>query len=101
MGEVVKNRVRELIAEGYNQKVSIKMLQEEFKDLSTAMLTNAYKKTKATMKEEEEVKKIKEVLGEPDKEVADALEYIFEGETKEVENKAIVEEKRGQGYKYT
>lgn len=90
MGEVVENRVRELIAEGYNQKVSIKMLQEEFKDLSTAMLTNAYKKTKATMKEEEEVKKIKEVLGEPDKEVEEALEYIFE---EEVENKPIEEEK--------
>ena len=90
MGEVVENRVRELIAEGYNKKVSIKMLQEEFKDLSTAMLTNAYKKTKATMKEEEEVKKIKEVLGEPDKEVEEALEYIFE---EEVENKPIEEEK--------
>ena len=110
MGEVVENRVRELIAEGYNQKVSIKMLQEEFKDLSTAMLTNAYKKTKATMKEEEKLKKIveqkentgdvtnkiKEVLGEPDKEVADALEYIFEEETKEVENKPIEEEKEGK-----
>ena len=100
MGKVVENRVRELIVEGYNQKVSIKMLQEEFKDLSTAMLTNAYKKTKAAVAEEEKgndvSNKIKEVLGEPDKEVADALEYIFEDEVKEtveVENKPILEEK--------
>lgn len=95
MGKAVEKRVRELIAEGFNQKVSIKMLQEEFKDLSTAMLTNAYKKTKAAVVEEkanEVSNKIKDVLGEPDKEVADALEYIFEDE-----NKAIVEEKEDKG----
>lgn len=95
MGEVVEKRVRELIAEGFNQKVSIKMLQEEFKDLSTAMLTNAYKKTKAIVAEEkanEVSNKIKDVLGEPDKEVADALEYIFEEE-----NKVILEEKEDKG----
>lgn len=104
MGKVVENRVRELIVEGYNQKVSIKMLQEEFKDLSTAMLTNTYKKTKAAVAEEEKANdvsnKIKKVLGEPDKEVADALEYIFEDEVKEnvvVENKAILEEKEDKG----
>lgn len=106
MGEVVENRVRELIVEGFNQKVSIKMLQEEFKDLSTAMLTNAYKKTKAIVAEEkanEVSNKIKYVLGEPDKEVADALEYIFEDELKEdiknnviVENKAHIEEKESK-----
>ena len=97
MGQVVEKRIRELIKEGYNQKVSIKMLQEEFRELSTAMLTNAYKKTKAIVVEEEKLKKIaekeekskdvsnriKEVLGEPDKEVADALEYIFEDDLKE------------------
>lgn len=110
MGPEVEKRVRELIKDGFNQKVSIKMLQEEFKDLSTAMLTNAYKKTKAIVALEEQSKKlyeieekseeisnrIKEVLGEPDKEVADALEYIFEDELKEevvVGNKAISEEK--------
>lgn len=107
MGEVVEKRVRELIAEGFNQKVSIKMLQEEFKDLSTAMLTNAYKKTKAIVVEEkanEVSNKIKDVLGEPDKEVADALEYIFEDELKEDvkdnvtdENKADTEEKEDKG----
>lgn len=103
MGKAVEKRVRELIAEGFNQKVSIKMLQEEFKDLSTAMLTNAYKKTKAAVVEEkanEVSNKIKDVLGEPDKEVADALEYIFEDEVKEtvaVENKPILEEKEGKG----
>ena len=104
MGKVVEKRVRELIAEGYNQKVSIKMLQEEFKDLSTAMLTNAYKKTKAAVAEEEKANdvsnKIKDVLGEPDKEMADALEYIFEDEVKEtveVENKPILEEKEDKG----
>lgn len=97
MGEVVEKRVRELIEEGFNQKVSIKMLQEEFKDLSIAMLTNAYKKTKASVVEEE---KGNDVLGESDKEVADALEYIFEDELKEDvkdniadENKAHTEEK--------
>lgn len=108
MGEVVEKRVMELIAEGFNQKVSIKMLQEEFKDLSTAMLTNAYKKTKAAVVEEEKENyvsnKIKEVLGEPDKEVADALEYIFEDDLKEDvkdniigENKAHTEEKDNKG----
>ncbi len=118
MGKVVENRVRELIKDGYNQKVSIKMLQEEFKDLSTAMLTNAYKKTKATMKDEEKLKviaeqeekaedisnKIKEVLGDPDKELEDALEYIFEDDLKEDikdnvtdENKAHTEGKEIKG----
>lgn len=99
MEELVEKRVRELIAEGFNQKVSIKMLQEEFRDLSTAMLTNAYKKTKAKVAEEK-ANEIKDVLGEPDKEVADALEYIFEDEMKEdveVENKAILEEKEDKG----
>lgn len=114
MGPEVEKRVRELIKDGYNQKVSVKMLIEEFNNLSTAMLTNAYKKTKALVKLEEQSKKlseleersenisnkIKEVLGEPDKEVADALEYIFEEELKEdykdnviAENKAYTEEK--------
>lgn len=114
MGQVVEKRVRELIKEGYNQKVSIKMLQEEFRELSTAMLTNAYKKTKAIVVEEEKLKKIagkeekskdvsnriKEVLGEPNKEIEDALEYIFEDDLKENvkdnvtdENKAYTEEK--------
>lgn len=99
MEEVVEKRVRELIAEGFNQKVSIKMLQEEFRDLSTAMLTNAYKKTKAKVAEEK-ANEIKDVLGETDKEVADALEYIFEDEIQEdveVENKAILEEKEDKG----
>lgn len=99
MEELVEKRVRELIAEGFNQKVSIKMLQEEFRDLSTAMLTNAYKKTKAKVAEEK-ANEIKDVLGEPDKEVADALEYIFEDEIQEdveVENKAILEEKEDKG----
>lgn len=99
MAPEVEKRVRELIAEGFNQKVSIKMLQEEFRDLSTAMLTNAYKKTKAKVAEEK-ANEIKDVLGEPDKEVADALEYIFEDEIQEdveVENKAILEEKEDKG----
>lgn len=104
MGPEVEKRVRELIKDGYNQKVSVKMLIEEFNTLSTAMLTNAYKKTKAIVVEEEKANevsnKIKDVLGEPDKEVADALEYIFEDEAKEnvvVENKAILEEKEDKG----
>ena len=99
MEELVEKRVRELIAEGFNQKVSIKMLQEEFRDLSTAMLTNAYKKTKAKVAEEK-ANEIKDVLGEPDKELADALEYIFEDEIQEdveTENKAILEEKEDKG----
>ena len=68
MAPEVEKRVRELIAEGFNQKVSIKMLQEEFRGLSTAVLTNAYKKTKAKVAEEK-ANEIKDVLGEPDKEV--------------------------------
>lgn len=110
MAPEVEKRVRELIKDGYNQKVSVKMLIEEFNTLSTAILTNAYKRTKAIVSEEEKLKKIaeqeekekdvsnriKEVLGEPDKELEDALEYIFEDELKEevvVGNKAISEEK--------
>lgn len=92
MAPAVEERARELIKEGFNQKVSIKMLGEEFKGLSTAMLTNAFKKTKALVAEEQKLKKIaeqeekaedisnkiKEVLGEPDKEMDKFLEYIFE-----------------------
>ena len=114
MAPEVEKRVRELIKDGYNQKVSVKMLIEEFNTLSTAILTNAYKRTKAIVSEEEKLKKIaeqeekakdvsnriKEVLGEPDKELEDAIEYIFKDELKEdvkesvkSENKAHTEEK--------
>lgn len=114
MAPEVEKRVRELIKDGYNQKVSVKMLIEEFNTLSTAILTNAYKKTKAIIKDEENIKKIsekkesaenvnkiKDAMGEPDKEVADALEYIFEDELKEnlnnkkgiYENKDEIQEK--------
>ena len=96
LGTDVENRIRELICAGYNQKVSIKMLQEEFKDLSTAMITNAYKKTKAIIKDEQKLKeiaiqeekseevvnRIKEVIGEPDNEIEDAIEYIFDEKIK-------------------
>lgn len=118
MAPEVEKRVRELIKDGYNQKVSVKMLIEEFNTLSTAILTNAYKRTKAIVSEEEKLKKIaeqeekakdvsnriKEVLGEPDKELEDALEYIFEDDLKEDvkdnvtdENKAHTEEKDNKG----
>ena len=96
LGPEVENRIGELICAGYNQKVSIKMLQEEFKDLSTAMITNAYKKTKAIIKDEQKLKeiaiqeekseevvnRIKEVIGEPDNEIEDAIEYIFDEKIK-------------------
>lgn len=116
MAPEVEKRVRELIKDGYNQKVSVKMLIEEFNTLSTAMLTNAYKRTKAIVSEEEKLKKIaeqeekdvsnkiKEVLGESDKELEDAIEYIFKDELKEdikecvkSENKAHTEEKEDKG----
>ena len=94
LGPEVEKRIRELIAEGYNQKVSIKMLQEEFRDLSTAMLTNAFKKTKALVKDEQKAKdvanKIKDIMGEPEKEIENALEYIFEDEI--VEQEVVKEE---------
>lgn len=60
MAPEVEKRVRELIKDGYNQKVSVKMLIEEFNTLSTAILTNAYKRTKAIVSEEEKLKKIAE-----------------------------------------
>ena len=110
MAPEVEKRVRELIKDGYNQKVSVKMLIEEFNTLSTAMLTNAYKKTKAIIKDEENIKKIsekkesaenvnkiKDAMGEPDKEVADALEYIFEDELKEnLNNKKGIDENKDE-----
>ena len=78
-------------------------LSEEFKELSTAMITNSYKKTKALVREEEKLKKIaeredisdktKDITEEVDKEIEDALEYIFEEDTKEAKNKACTEEK--------
>lgn len=103
MGPKVEARIRELIKEGYNQKLTIKTISEEFKELSTAMITNSYKKTKALVREEEKLKKVaeredvsdkrKDVIEEVDKEIEDALEYIFEEDTKEVKNKAHTEEK--------
>lgn len=60
MAPEVEKRVRDLIKDGYNQKVSVKMLIEEFNTLSTAILTNAYKRTKAIVSEEEKLKKIAE-----------------------------------------
>ena len=99
----VEERIRELITEGYNQKLTIKAIAEEFKELSTAMITTMYKKTKGLMKEEEKLKKIaeqedvsnktKDTTEEVDKEIEDALEYIFEEDTKETKNKAHTEEK--------
>ena len=44
MGPKVEERIRELIGEGYNQKLTIKAIAEEFKELSTAMITTMYKK---------------------------------------------------------
>ena len=67
MAPEVEKRVRELIKDGYNQKVSVKMLIEEFNTLSTAMLTNAYKRTKAIVSEEEKLKKIAEQEEKEDK----------------------------------
>ncbi len=103
MGPKVEARIRELIKEGYNQKSTIKTISEEFKDLRTAMITNSYKKTKALVREEEKLKKVaeredesdktKDTTEEVDKEIEDALEYIFEEDTKEVKNKARTEEK--------
>lgn len=103
MGPKVEERIRELITEGYNQKLTIKAISEEFKELSTAMVTTMYKKTKGLMKEEEKLKKIaeredasdktKDTTEEVDKEIEDALEYIFEEDTKEAKNKARTEEK--------
>lgn len=103
MGPKVEARIRELIKEGYNQKSTIKTISEEFKDLSTAMITNSYKKTKALVREEEKLKKVaeredvsdkrKDITEEVDKEIEDALEYIFEEDTKETKNKAHTEEK--------
>lgn len=103
MGPKVEARIRELIKEGYNQKLTIKTISEEFKDLSTAMITNSYKKTKALVREEEKLKKVaeredvsdkrKDITEEVDKEIEDALEYIFEEDTKETKNKAHTEEK--------
>lgn len=97
MGPEIEARIRELIEAGYNQKVSVKILIEEFKEISTAMLTNAYKKTKAIIKDEEKTKlvagSIKGVAGESDKELEDALEYIFEDSAKDSEKEADTEEK--------
>lgn len=99
----VEERIRELITEGYNQKLTIKAIAEEFKELSTAMITTMYKKTKGLMKEEEKLKKLaeqedvsdktKDITEEVDKEIEDALEYIFAEDTKETQNKARIEEK--------
>ena len=97
MGPEIEARIRELIEAGYNQKVSVKILIEEFKEISTAMLTNAYKKTKAIIKDEEKAKlvagSIKGVAGESDKELEEALEYIFEDSAKDSEKEANTEEK--------
>ena len=97
MGPEIEARIRELIEAGYNQKVSVKILIEEFKEISTAMLTNAYKKTKAIIKDEEKTKlvagSIKGVAGESDKELEEALEYIFEDSAKDSEKEADTEEK--------
>lgn len=103
MGPKVEVRIRELIEEGYNQKLTIKAIAEEFKELSTAMITNLYKKVKGLIREEEKLKKLaeqedisnktKDVTGEADKEIENALKYIFEEDTKETKNKAHTEEK--------
>lgn len=96
LGPEVENRIRELINDGYNQKVSIKMLQEEFRDLSTAMLTNAFKKTKALVKDEQKAKdvanKIKDIMGEPDKEIEN--KEVVKEETKQEVEFEIVKEVR-------
>lgn len=103
MGPKVEERIRELIGEGYNQKLTIKAIAEEFKELSTAMITTMYKKTKGLMKEEEKLKKIaekedvsdktKDITEEVDKEIEDALEYIFEEDNIETKNKTNTEAK--------
>ena len=97
LGPMVEERAREYIKEGCNQKVSVKLLQEEFPTLSIAMITNAFKKVKAMVKEEKTLEAVKEAVKleevknevEYDEEIEAMAEYILEEEVKE----SIVEEK--------
>ena len=83
----VEERAREIIKQGLNQKKSIETLVEEFPKLSKSMLTNAYKKVKTMIKNEEKAEdisnNIKSVLGNPDIETKEALDYIFGDENEE------------------
>lgn len=91
--EIVEERARELLKEGLKQKNIVETLASEFPSLSKAMLTNAYKKTKAMMKEAIdmknsidkaiEVKSVIEKLGAPDIDTNEAIEYIFGEDKKE------------------
>ena len=77
--------VTSLINQGKKQKEAIEILIAEFPMLSKAMLTNAYKKTKAdlkeTLKSEEKANEIQEQTAEPAKE-----------EVKKIAAKEIIEE---------
>ena len=100
LGPMVEERAREYIKEGCNQKVSVKLLQEEFPTLSIAMITNAFKKVKAMVKEEKTLEAVKEAVKleevknevEYDEEIEAMAEYILEEEVKE----SIVEEKEAE-----
>lgn len=92
MSPAVEKRIRELIKDGYNQKSSVKMLVEEFRELSTAMLTNAYKKTKSLVADEQKIKtKVEnEALEDSDKEIDNAVKYILEDNNEE-DKKEVIE----------
>lgn len=91
MSPAVEKRIRELIKDGYNQKSSVKMLVEEFRELSTAMLTNAYKKTKSLVADEQKIKtKVEnEALEDSDKEIDNAVKYILEDNNEEDKKEVI------------
>ena len=84
--------VTSLINQDKKQKETIEILAAEFPTLSKAMLTNAYKKTKANLKEtlksEEKVNEIQEQLAEPAKEKVKKIavkEIIEEDPTEDFE----------------
>lgn len=86
LGPVVEERARKLLSEGYNQKLGVKVLYEEFPALSRAMVTNAWKKVKAMVSDENKsnVNNAAVIsLDQEEKEINEALDYIFDNDTDE------------------
>lgn len=88
----VLKKATSLIKEGKKQKEAIEILVSEFPMLSKAMLTNAYKRVKANLSEENKsiknVDKVKEVPHNSEIDIEKAAEYILE------ENKEIKKEEK-------
>lgn len=75
--EEINDIVVGLLDKGAKQKEIIQIVKDSFPKLSTTMVTNAYKKIKEMHSQNKQLKDIINTSSEDEKEIEDAVNYIF------------------------